>query len=85
MLAASDQVVEVPGGFGLIATSDYCRVQAMQHESLPIYGVQFHPCYDEGVLEEDEAWERLGLAGPFEHDGALILGNAVRLMAHALG
>jgi GMP synthase-like glutamine amidotransferase len=39
----SDRALEVPEGFSLIATSDYCTVQAMQHRSLPIYSVQFHP------------------------------------------
>ncbi|MFH1502417.1 MAG: gamma-glutamyl-gamma-aminobutyrate hydrolase family protein [Candidatus Eisenbacteria bacterium] len=80
----ADQVVELPAGFELIATSGYCRVQAMRHEALPIYGMQFHPCYDDGVFGEDEAWEELDLARSFVHDGARILGNTVRLLADAL-
>jgi GMP synthase (glutamine-hydrolysing) len=80
----SDQVVDVPPGFELVATSGYCRVQAVRHSAHAIFGVQFHPCYDDDVFEADEEWRELGFDGPFEHDGARILGNAVRLMADAL-
>ncbi|HEY3375144.1 MAG TPA: type 1 glutamine amidotransferase [Candidatus Aquicultor sp.] len=38
-----DCVMAVPHGFSLIATSDYCAVQAMVHDELPIWSVQFHP------------------------------------------
>ncbi len=80
----SEQVADVPAGFRVVATSVYCPVQAMRHESLPIYGVQFHPCYDESVFDADEEWEGLDVPRPLEHDGALILRNAVRLLAEAL-
>jgi GMP synthase-like glutamine amidotransferase len=79
----SDQLDAVPGGFELIATSDYCPVQAIRHEELPVYGVQFHPCYGDGVFAEDEAWEELGWEGPFVHDGGAILENAMRILADA--
>lgn len=39
----SDRAQEVPDGFELIASSDYCAVQGLQHSHLPIYSVQFHP------------------------------------------
>lgn len=38
-----DRVESVPRGFELIATSNYCEVQAMAHKELPIWTVQFHP------------------------------------------
>lgn len=38
-----DRVEELPAGFELIATSEYCAVQAMRHRELPIWSVQFHP------------------------------------------
>ncbi|HZD59492.1 MAG TPA: gamma-glutamyl-gamma-aminobutyrate hydrolase family protein [Anaerolineae bacterium] len=38
-----DRVESVPEGFKLIATSDYCAIQAMRHTELPIWTVQFHP------------------------------------------
>ncbi len=33
----------IPDGFRLLASSADCRVQALVHEELPIYGTQFHP------------------------------------------
>jgi len=43
------EVKELPLGFVVLASNDACRVQAMRHRELPIYGVQFHPhVYDEG-------------------------------------
>lgn len=38
-----DEVKELPPGFRLTASNDTCRIQAMEHASLPLYGVQFHP------------------------------------------
>ena len=39
----NDEVKRVPGGFRVIARSETCPVQAVVHERLPLYGVQFHP------------------------------------------
>ncbi len=38
-----DQAKGVPAGFRRLASSAVCPVEAMKHEKLPIYGVQFHP------------------------------------------
>ncbi len=38
-----DQVTEVPDIFLITAKSDICKIEAMRHSSLPIYGVQWHP------------------------------------------
>src|ERR1041385_3836021 len=38
-----DEVKELPGDFSLTATNEVSEIQAMQHASLPLYGVQFHP------------------------------------------
>jgi GMP synthase (glutamine-hydrolysing) len=38
-----DEVKELPDGFKLTASNETCRIQAMQHEERPLFGVQFHP------------------------------------------
>jgi GMP synthase (glutamine-hydrolysing) len=38
-----DEVGDVPDGWRIIASSAACRVHAVRHDELPIYGLQFHP------------------------------------------
>src|ERR1043166_9810442 len=38
-----DEVKELPADFVCTATNDTSHIQAMQHASLPLFGVQFHP------------------------------------------
>jgi GMP synthase (glutamine-hydrolysing) len=38
-----DEVKELPKGFHRIASNATCPIQAMQHDELPLFGVQFHP------------------------------------------
>ncbi|HXM35675.1 MAG TPA: gamma-glutamyl-gamma-aminobutyrate hydrolase family protein, partial [Pyrinomonadaceae bacterium] len=38
-----DEVKELPPGFQRTAFNHTCAIQAMQHESKPLFGVQFHP------------------------------------------
>jgi GMP synthase (glutamine-hydrolysing) len=35
--------ISIPPNFKLIASSDVCVNEAMQHNTLPLFGVQFHP------------------------------------------
>jgi len=80
----ADQVAEVPPGFVLLATSEYCRVQAMRHRERLVYGFQFHPCYEADVFDVDEEWGALAFSGAFVHDGSLILANVARLFVEGL-
>jgi GMP synthase (glutamine-hydrolysing) len=36
-------VKDLPADFILTATNDVSPIQAMQHTSLPLFGIQFHP------------------------------------------
>ena len=38
-----DEVKELPPGFRRTACNETCSIQAMAHESKPLFGVQFHP------------------------------------------
>ncbi len=38
-----DEVKELPEDFRLTAFNETCAIQAMQHTSRPVFGVQFHP------------------------------------------
>ena len=39
----NDEVTKVPNDFEILAESESCKVQAMQHMNLPLFGLQFHP------------------------------------------
>jgi GMP synthase (glutamine-hydrolysing) len=47
-----DRIESIPDGFELIAASDYCAVQGMQHRMLPIFSFQFHPEICFGINEK---------------------------------
>ncbi|HEY9204492.1 MAG TPA: type 1 glutamine amidotransferase [Candidatus Methanoperedens sp.] len=72
-----EQLSRLPDGFELLATSGYCKVQAMKLKDGNVYGVQFHPCYDEDVKEVRE----LGIndSNYGEHDGERVLRNFFRI------
>jgi len=38
-----DEVKELPPGFRRTAANEVCPIQAMEHASRPLFGVQFHP------------------------------------------
>ncbi len=39
----NDEVVKPPRNFRVLASSERCAVQAMRHEKMDVFGVQFHP------------------------------------------
>lgn len=44
-----EMVAELPFDFSLLAMSPNCPVEAMKHNKLPLYGLQFHPeRFDDG-------------------------------------
>lgn len=38
-----DEVITLPEGFEVLASSNKCDVESMKHPEKPIYGIQFHP------------------------------------------
>ena len=65
LLESRREIVEtLPVGFRRLAESETSSIAAMRHETLPIYGVQFHP-------------ERYTKENP---DGKTVIGNFVRLL-----
>ena len=39
----NDEVTEIPEDFEILASSENCKIQAMQHNNRPLFGLQFHP------------------------------------------
>ncbi len=65
LLESRQEVVKsIPDGFRLLAKSSTTKIAAMKHETLPLYGVQFHP-------------ERYTRAHP---DGNAVAGNFVSFL-----
>jgi GMP synthase-like glutamine amidotransferase len=55
-----DHVVRIPQYFHLIATIDYCDLQALAHDTRPIMSLQAHPEITSEILEvssEKESWQ----------------------------
>jgi GMP synthase (glutamine-hydrolysing) len=44
--AHNDEVQILPNNFKILAHSEKCKIQAMRHINLPIFGLQFHPEVD---------------------------------------
>lgn len=77
----SEHVPTLPKNFELLATSDYCKIQAMKQKDMDVYGIQFHPCYDENVKKIKEFGitnENYG-----EHEGSKVLNNFINLICDA--
>ena len=62
----NDEVTRLPDDFIVLASSDDCAVQAMQHRQLPYAGVQYHPEVEHteygtelftNFLEYAQAWQ----------------------------
>jgi GMP synthase (glutamine-hydrolysing) len=77
-------VSAAPPGFRVIANSGDCPVQAMRHESLPVYGVQFHPEMDKDIKIYDPDW--LGMPdSDFERsEGPAVMRNFFKIIEKTL-
>jgi GMP synthase-like glutamine amidotransferase len=75
-----DEVAELPAGWRLRASSPSCRVHAVSHDELPVWGLQFHPevTPDEGaasILRSAPALAGCGLdAASITSGGARVAG-----------
>ncbi len=58
-----EQVVELPPGAVLLASTERCRVQAFRLTGLPVYSCQFHP-----ELTSDQLWQRVDAYIPHLED-----------------
>ncbi len=73
-------VSSVPDGFRITAVSDDCPVQAMRHEMLPVYGVQFHPEMDRDIKIYDEDWIGLDDESFERSEGPAVMRNFVGIV-----
>lgn len=52
-MSHQDEVVEVPEGFSVVASTRDCKVAAMENNERKLYGLQFHPEVKHSVLGEE--------------------------------
>ena len=52
-MSHQDEVVAVPKGFSVVATTRDCKVAAMENNERKLYGLQFHPEVKHSVLGEE--------------------------------
>jgi len=52
-MSHQDEVVAVPEGFNVVATTRDCKVAAMENNERKLYGLQFHPEVKHSVLGEE--------------------------------
>lgn len=62
MVSHYDTVTGLNDDFKLLASTPNCMVHAFQYKDLPIWGVQFHPEYNEE--EADEIFDKLAMKDP---------------------
>jgi len=80
-----DQVVKAPANWEVIASSDYCEIQALQATTMPIWTVQWHPEADAAFMAENPSppWGAVDPDGVANLDGNQILIDFLKMVAKA--
>jgi len=76
----SVQVSEAPPGFSVLARSAGGPVQAMKHQKLPVFGVQFHPEMDREIKVHDPSWRVLSDEELVNADGRTLMRNFIDIV-----
>ncbi len=71
---------ETPRGFVTIGESDDCPIQVMRHETLPVWGVQFHPEMDAEIKVHDSDWIGLGDEEFAKSEGPAVMRNFFEIL-----
>lgn len=57
-----DEVTKIPAGFRLTASSTDCEIHGLEHESAPMWGIQFHP--ERNLVETKESMAKIRSLDP---------------------
>lgn len=75
LMSHSDQVVAIPDGFEVIASTQDCSIAGMSCDALRLYGVQFHPEVDRSKKGRDVlknfVYDVCGATGDYTFEGFL--------------
>lgn len=55
LVSHQDQVTAPPPGWRVVGRSDYCAIQAMRADALPVLSVQWHPEADPAFLDDNSS------------------------------
>lgn len=81
-----DQVIRKPAGFHLIASSDYCEVQGLAHDTRPILSLQSHPeiTFDfQKVTRDQDIWGKYTEKDFKEQHGPQVLSHICEWLLEA--